>query len=255
MAFPTSPSTYDFYNGYYYDSLWKKGIIADSGSITNGNWIKYPNGVMFQWGIEPLIENADYITYPLTFSTVPVVTAESPRTSYNTNIGVSNTGPTTTQVRIYMKHVVTDVNPGPTDVHWVAYGLWKTFEPFSIDMDGITIGSRYYDSTIGAYKKIPPIQSGSNTNGWWIEFDDSTLIQWGMKVGINATVITYPRSFYSYEPSVMCNIPRSGYRVSVGASDVNPTITSFIPRIELNEINTAYTTDSDIHWMAHGRSR
>jgi len=54
MAFPTNPTNGQIYGRFKFNlarGAWDKaGDIVDSGSNTNGNYIKYADGTLEQWG-------------------------------------------------------------------------------------------------------------------------------------------------------------------------------------------------------------
>ncbi len=259
MAFPISPVDLDFYNGYMFEnSVWKKKQIAESGSNTNGNWIKYPNGIMMQWGkFDAWAPATTVISYPSEFYEEPTVIALTPRSDYNVSIGTGDIQPTVSSFKPYIQHLETNADAASSTVHWIAIGLWKPFTSFNIDMDETVIGSRYLDPATNAYKKIPPVQAGGTTDNYWIEFDNSTLIQWGRLqsvTGNDKVTIPYSRSFLE-EPSVSTCMARNNYKVSIGTNDVQPTISSLEACMQNVDTTTVFTTSTKIHWMAFGRSK
>lgn len=91
MAFPSSPSNGDFYQGYVYSSTigaWNKDKPIERGSNSNGEWVKYESGYIEQWDKKTVNSvNGTYsesITFPVTFSGLPEYVAVSSESASQT---------------------------------------------------------------------------------------------------------------------------------------------------------------------------
>lgn len=107
--------------------------ITDSGSNTNGNYIKFQDGTLIQWGRKNLpsvsftqlttgicYSAAQSITYPTAFIANPSSSVMSRTRNLSWIINVSSS---TTALGFY----VVNSNSGSTDadIEWMAVGRWQ----------------------------------------------------------------------------------------------------------------------------------
>lgn len=107
-------------------------VIVDSGSNSNGSWVKWADGTMVCYGYfeSPLIANqasgAIYISNPETrnfpqpFASTPVVTLSSVSSWRWVDLNLT---PTTTSFSYHIMRAISSTSTG--NVFYLAFGRWK----------------------------------------------------------------------------------------------------------------------------------
>ncbi len=235
-----------------------RGII-ESGSNEYGSWIKYEDGTLEQWGYV-----ASYLALPTGNGNWKLITTPQHFTSKgvgqgsvqaNCNVWVaistqfSTEQPATNTIAVFNRGGYA----GDTAIQWRAVGRWQSATN--------TVGNYTYGQGI--------VETGSNSNGSWIKFDNGTLIQWGTISNFNAIVInnnnigTYGWSYYSssYSDQPTRNLPTSFLNetyslVSQQGTNYSFTIASPLDgssfRMTLVSYNTS-VTNIYVRWQAIGR--
>jgi hypothetical protein len=108
---------------YSRGSAWWVESYIDSGTTTNGSFIKYQDGYMEQWGKKNTSSSPLTITFPIEFLYGPVVTNSVPLRGYFATIGTSN--PATDSFDSYCRSL-DDGSSCSVSVthHWHARGRW-----------------------------------------------------------------------------------------------------------------------------------
>ena len=108
--------------------------IYDSGTVSNGSWIRFTDGTMMCWGVTGSIVASSsstaptiffgtaYITFPVQFSTAPKVVSNALTNSINLVWGGWSSAPTISGFDCY--RMSTSVNDTGT-MQWQAIGKWK----------------------------------------------------------------------------------------------------------------------------------
>ncbi len=164
-----------------------RGII-ESASNANGSYIKYEDGTMECWisnvGLAPTSINtgtSTVWTFPAPFVSPPAVSQCTAGTSSG---NVSDTGnavrngiylSTLTNSSVYLAmHAYQVATSTTVYFNMRAVGRWQS----ATNM----VGDYTYGQGI--------VETGSNSNGNWIKFDDGTMIQWGKFTRVLALVVT-----------------------------------------------------------------
>jgi len=194
-----------------------RGII-ESGSTIHGSYVKYEDGTMECWyhdttlrTMSTVIGNLFYGTthtwvFPKPFASQPVVTPSL--NMVNGGIGaceITNTPGYTSSVG-YAPFAGTSGSQGYVSLR--AIGRWQS----ATNM----VGDYTYGQGI--------VETGSNSNGNWIKFDNGTMMQWGSNTNSSAT--SFADGVYSKQHNF--NLPASfidlSYTVTASAS---PTHSSY----------------------------
>ncbi len=203
-----------------------RGII-ESASNANGSYIKYEDGTMECWGqisfsatsTTGLQGNA--FTFPMPFSTTPSLTGTAVPTVTWSGFSFHTVGHYSNTVGQYQL-----INNGTAQIfaiNWRAIGRWQS----ATNM----VGEYTYGQGI--------VETGSNTNGSWIKFDNGTMECWWEDSTGRTTAtldspsyyyvstITYPASFLSGTFPVISGAPRllSGQCSCAGYRTATPHLT------------------------------
>ena len=94
----------------------------ESGSNSNGSWIKFPDGTMMQYGVVTIV-GSDTIVYPLDFIDTNYSFTALPD---NTVYGYCDNGAkTVNSIDMYVKRDINDSNEYSSNINWQAIGRWK----------------------------------------------------------------------------------------------------------------------------------
>jgi len=193
-----------------------KGGVYASGTNANGSWIQWADGTMYCWFQSPvsLTINTAYggifyssqttFTFPQPFlsGNIPVVTLNASKgTLSGFEWGSQIVATTTTNFQFSLLGATASDNAFP---EYTAIGKWSA-TPVS--------PSTFWQCTnTGGTAGTPTLiqsaiyASGNNSNGYYVQYTDGTMIQWGG--GLNS----------AGNPTVVLNFPQSFIDVSYRAS-------------------------------------
>ena len=263
MSFPASPTNGQVYQGKVYNSttntwdLNNYSGIYDSGSNTNGNWIRYIDGTMECWGnysftvpaIATNVSNSSAITptFPMAFISKPTITTEM-NVSYGEYFGhkITEGLQNLTGFTLYLINLATGSTPSGIVgiVGWRAMGKWSS---------GASV-TQVASIIQGIY------DSGSNANGNWIRYTDGTMECWNGVASMaisqsTGTVptsisITYPQTFLaSLLPVFLATAwPLESW---TGFSVIANNSSSATANIAI--INTSIAQSVQLEWRAIGK--
>jgi hypothetical protein len=192
-----------------------RGII-ESGSTPTGSYIKYEDGTMECWitgiGLPPVAINSGTSapwTFPAPFASPPAVSHCTVGTSSG---NVSDTG-TAVRNGVYLNGLT---NSSVSLAMWAYQSGTSTTVHFNMRAIG-----RWQSATnmVGDYTYGQGIvETGSNSNGNWIKFDNGTMMQWGSNTNSSAT--SFADGVYSKQHNF--NLPASfistSYSITASAS-------------------------------------
>lgn len=102
-------------------------LFCQSGSNSNGNWIKFADGTMVCYGSGSVTASTSYatITYPEVFSKTPDLQL-TPGYSYYADISMTYGSPTASSFQAFPRRVSTGAVVDQTQYFsWLAIGRWK----------------------------------------------------------------------------------------------------------------------------------
>ena len=214
--------------------------IYDSGSNSNGYWIRYTDGTMECWNndinIGAGILNANYagatagnlwygemvVTFPQTFLTYSISSSEglSPSGTRNFSGTVRSINGTTARIRIQDNATWAS---GAVLISWQAIGKWSSAFVYPVTLWKRTGGS--LTTTTGTSVVTGIYDSGTNSNGSWIRFTDGTMLQWGTSSPTFAITTSTGPYYGSYPQNMPISFVDTTY--SITASTQLGTYTSF----------------------------
>jgi len=155
--------------------------IFDSGSNANGNYIRYTDGTMMQWGTFTPVAFSSFsattqygstsgtsyfssntITLPQNFIDTTYSPTQNTSYAYNSQISA---GKTSSQFTVILVHGQS-IGAGPANSgNWTAIGKWSNTAVVPQTSQAVLMSGIY--------------DSGSNANGNYIRYSEGTMIQWG----------------------------------------------------------------------------
>jgi hypothetical protein len=200
-----------------------RGII-EAGANANGNYVKYEDGTMECWGTTPVVAPSvpgNTYSFPYNFVAAPVMTAIGTGVNRSAVAEALTCYPSISTSTFTLAHGYA----ASQAIMWTAIGRWQSAASM--------VGSYTYGQGI--------VETGSNSNGNWIKYDNGTMECWNY----NATTVTTSSGFgniWASPASTLFTFPASFIAVPLIMPLCKPTVAAPWGSIDPTTISATQVT-------------